>query len=56
MDEYTKLKEIIEDCAADIVKFEGGNKAAGTRVRKVMQEVKHQAQEVRQAVLNKRLE
>lgn len=56
MDEYTKLKEIVEECAADIAKFEGGNKAAGTRIRKAMQEIKHQAQEVRKAVLDKRLE
>lgn len=54
--EYTKLKEIVENCAADIAKFEGGNRAAGTRVRKAMQEAKKQAQEVRKAILNKREE
>ncbi len=51
---YSKLKEIIESCAGDIAKFESGNKAAGTRVRKAMQEVKAQAQAVRQSVLKKR--
>lgn len=56
MDEYIKLKEIVEECAADIMKFEAGNKAAGTRIRKAMQAVKNQAQEVRKAVLNKREE
>lgn len=54
MQEYAKLKEILEDCANDIEKFESGNKAAGTRIRKSMQEVKSQAQEVRKAVLKKR--
>lgn len=56
MIEYEKLKEIVEACAGDIEKFESGNKAAGTRVRKAMQDVKSQAQEVRKAVLNKREE
>ncbi len=56
MDEYIKLKKIVEDCAADIAKFEGGNRAAGTRIRKAMQEAKKQAQEVRKAVLDKREE
>lgn len=52
--EYNKLKEIVEGCAGDVDKFEHDNKAAGTRVRKAMQEVKAQAQTVRQAVLKKR--
>ena len=38
----------------DIKKAVGGNKAAGTRVRKTMQEVKECAQSVRQGVLNLR--
>lgn len=54
MKEFEKLKEIVENCHEDIVKFYGGNKAAGTRVRKAMQDVKNQAQAVRQAVLKKR--
>lgn len=54
MDEYIKLKEIVEACYGDIDKFTKGNKSAGTRVRKAMQDVKKQAQEVRQAVLKKR--
>ena len=56
MTEYDKLKEIVENCSGDIAKFKGGNKAAGTRVRKAMQDVKSQAQAVRQAVLKKREE
>jgi hypothetical protein len=54
MNEFDKLKEIIEGCANDIAKFDGGNKAAGTRIRKAMQDLKKQAQEVRKAVLDKR--
>lgn len=51
MQEYDKLKEIVAECEADLTKFQNGNKAAGTRVRKAMQEVKAQAQVVRQKVL-----
>ena len=54
MVEYDKLKEIVESCVNDIDKFESGNKAAGTRVRKSMQEIKAQAQICRQAVMKKR--
>lgn len=54
MIEYDQLKKIVENCSEDIVKFEAGNKAAGTRVRKGMQDIKSQAQTVRQAVLKKR--
>lgn len=53
MIEFDKMKEIIENCTADVEKFDSGNKAAGTRVRKVMQEIKSQAQAVRQSVLKK---
>lgn len=54
MKEFDKLKEIVEECAADLAKVEGGNKAAGTRIRKAMQDVKKQAQEVRLAVMKDR--
>ena len=54
MIEYEKLKEIIEACAVDIAKFNSGNKAAGTRIRKTMQEIKAQARVVRGVVLKKR--
>ena len=33
--------------AVDVEKFEQGNKSAGTRTRKAMQEIKNLAQEVR---------
>ncbi len=51
MQEYEALKQMIEECAEDIRKAEGGNKAAGTRVRKQMQEVKNAAQSIRMKVL-----
>ncbi len=54
MMEYDRLKELV--CAAedDLLKAEGGNKAAGTRVRKAMQEIKTAAQDVRKKILEVR--
>jgi len=54
MEEYLKLKQLVEEVAEDIYKAVGGNKAAGTRVRKVMQDIKNVAQEVRKKVLDLR--
>ncbi len=54
MQEYDKLKELVEACADDIAKADGGNRSAGTRVRKAMQDIKAQAQELRKAILDKR--
>jgi hypothetical protein len=54
MEEYERLKQLVEEIAEDIYKAVGGNKAAGTRVRKVMQEIKNTAQEVRKRVLTLR--
>lgn len=51
MKEYDKLKEIIEECADDLAKAENGNRSAGTRVRKAMQDIKAAAQELRKAIL-----
>ena len=44
------------DVEEDVIKAEGGNKAAGTRVRKTMQEVKQIAQSVRTKILEERAE
>ena len=49
--EYDRLKEIVASVEEDMIKVEKGNKAAGTRVRKVMQEVKAAAQALRVKVL-----
>jgi hypothetical protein len=54
MVDYDKLKELVESAADDIAKAEGGNKAAGTRVRKIMQDIKSAAQEVRKKILEVR--
>jgi hypothetical protein len=51
MQEYEDLKVLIDEIEADISKAEGGNKAAGTRVRKQMQKIKQSAQVVRNRVL-----
>lgn len=48
MDKLAKLKELIASIEADADKFYNkGNNAAGTRVRKAMQDVKTLAQEIR---------
>ncbi|MHC4948157.1 MAG: histone H1 [Planctomycetota bacterium] len=53
-DAYEQLKRLVEEAADDVAKTAGGNKAAGTRVRKSMQAVKQAAQDVRVAVLDSR--
>ena len=51
MQAYEDLKALVVEIEADVNKAEGGNKAAGTRVRKQMQEIKKAAQEVRNSIL-----
>jgi len=51
MQEYEDLKALVAEIEADISKAEGGNKAAGTRVRKQMQKIKQAAQVVRNRIL-----
>lgn len=51
MESFEHIKTIMSSVEEDIVKAEGGNKAAGTRVRQAMQEVKNAAQDVRKGVL-----
>ena len=51
MMEYERLKELVAAVEDDLLKAEGGNKAAGTRVRKQMQEIKATAQDVRKKTL-----
>lgn len=51
MQEYEDLKVLVTEIEADLSKAEGGNKAAGTRVRKQMQKIKQAAQVVRNRVL-----
>ncbi len=54
MQEYDMLKEMVVAAEDDVIKAEGGNKAAGTRVRKTMQEIKQAAQQVRIKILEER--
>lgn len=54
LEAYEQLKQIVASCEEDIKKAAGGNKAAGTRVRKTMQDVKNAAQELRKSVLEAR--
>lgn len=54
MEDYETLKRLVKEIEDDVLKAEGGNKAAGTRVRKAMQEIKNVAQEVRKKVLTLR--
>ena len=54
MEAYDELKRLVEAVAEDVAKAEAGNKAAGTRVRKQMQEVKAAAQTVRTGILELR--
>lgn len=54
MEEFEQLKKLVASVEEDVAKAEGGNKAAGTRVRKVMQDIKGAAQAVRTKVLESR--
>ena len=54
MEEFDKLKARIADVEEDLAKAEGGNKAAGTRVRSAMQDVKNLAQDIRKKILELR--
>jgi len=54
LETYEQLQQIVASCEEDIKKASGGNKAAGTRVRKIMQDVKNAAQELRKSVLEAR--
>ena len=55
MSAFTKLKELVAATEADATAFyEKGNKAAGTRLRKALQEIKVLAQEGRNEVTAKK--
>ena len=51
MQEYEDIKTMVAEIEDDINKTEGGNKAAGTRVRKQMQQIKKAATAVRNKIL-----
>lgn len=54
MELYETLCRLVREVEEDMKKAVGGNKAAGTRVRKSMQEIKDTAQQIRQRVLDMR--
>jgi len=54
MQEYDRLKELVAGVEDDLLKAQGGNKAAGTRVRKTMQDIKAVAQDIRKKILEVR--
>jgi len=54
LETYEQLKNLVASVEDDLRKAAGGNKAAGTRVRKLMQDVKNTAQALRVKVLENR--
>ena len=55
MEHYSKLQQLVASLEEDFRKFyEKGNNAAGTRIRKGMQDLKKAAQEIRSAVQEKK--
>lgn len=51
MSRFTELRDLLDSFEKDFAKFyEKGNKSAGTRVRKDMNEMKRKAQEIRKEV------
>lgn len=54
MEAFDNLKKLVMEVEEDLRKAEGGNKAAGTRVRQTMQDIKNAAQEIRQKILELR--
>jgi hypothetical protein len=47
MESIQKIQEVLDGALTDVDKFNNGNKSAGTRIRKAMQQIKGLAQEVR---------
>ena len=54
MELYETLCRQVREVEVDMKKAVGGNKAAGTRVRKAMQDIKDTAQQIRGKVLELR--
>ena len=54
-DHFSDLKSILDNAEDDFKKFyDKGNKAAGTRIRKAMQDIKAKAQDIRNDVQEKK--
>lgn len=54
MEAFERIKKLVAEVEDDVQKGLGGNKAAQTRVRKTMQEIKDAAQQVRVGMLEAR--
>lgn len=50
MEKFEQLKSLLENATSDVEKTGNGNKAAGIRVRKMLQELKDVAQELRKEI------
>lgn len=51
MEKFNELEKLVLDVKEDVVKFyEKGNKAAGVRVRKALQDIKAISQEIRKDI------
>ena len=51
---YERMVQVVNDVRVDLEKAEAGNKAATSRVRKSMQDVKNIAQDIRKEMLEVR--
>ncbi len=57
MSKFSDLSEFVAGLEGDFSKFyDKGNKAAGTRIRKAMQDLKQMAQDIRSDIQNKKNE
>lgn len=56
LEKFEALKALLMSAEEDIQKAAGGNRAAGTRVRKIMQQVKSDVQSLRVSILENRNE
>ena len=53
-DRIANLKQLLTDLESDATKTDSGTNAAGTRVRKTLQEVVNESKEIRKAVIEAR--
>jgi len=54
METLEKIKTLVEELTADTTKFYKGNNSAGTRARKLAQDIKTQLQTLRTEILEER--
>ena len=54
METLEKIKILTEELSVDVIKFESGNKSAGTRARKTSQDLKALLQQLRGEILEEK--